>query len=60
MKIGGSSLCAKNYCSRYRPAARESQAPDTETTHTKSALDSIVSSLRGPELRSFGEKMLLY
>jgi len=30
---GGSYLCAKNYCSRYRPAARESQAPDTGTTH---------------------------
>ena len=30
---GGSYLCAKNYCSRYRPAARESQSPDTGTTH---------------------------
>ncbi|MEL6232629.1 MAG: formylglycine-generating enzyme family protein, partial [Cyanobacteria bacterium J06627_3] len=30
---GGSYLCAKNYCSRYRPAARESQAPDTGTSH---------------------------
>jgi sulfatase modifying factor 1 len=30
---GGSYLCARNYCSRYRPAARESQAPDTGTTH---------------------------
>lgn len=30
---GGSHLCAKNYCSRYRPAARESQAPDTGTNH---------------------------
>jgi len=30
---GGSYLCAKNYCSRYRPAARESQAQDTGTTH---------------------------
>jgi formylglycine-generating enzyme len=30
---GGSYLCAKNYCSRYRPAARESQAVDTGTTH---------------------------
>ncbi|MBN3959057.1 MAG: formylglycine-generating enzyme family protein [Nostoc sp. NMS8] len=30
---GGSYLCAPNYCSRYRPAARESQAPDTGTTH---------------------------
>jgi hypothetical protein len=30
---GGSYLCAKNYCSRYRPVARESQAPDTGTSH---------------------------
>ncbi|GJD19751.1 hypothetical protein RIVM261_047070 [Rivularia sp. IAM M-261] len=30
---GGSYLCAPNYCSRYRPAARESQAPDTGTSH---------------------------
>ena len=30
---GGSYLCARNYCSRYRPAARESQSPDTGTTH---------------------------
>ncbi|NJK37342.1 MAG: formylglycine-generating enzyme family protein [Oscillatoriales cyanobacterium RM2_1_1] len=30
---GGSHLCAKNYCSRYRPEARESQTPDTGTTH---------------------------
>jgi len=30
---GGSHLCARNYCSRYRPAARESQSPDTGTTH---------------------------
>jgi formylglycine-generating enzyme required for sulfatase activity len=30
---GGSHLCAKNYCSRYRPAARESQSSDTGTTH---------------------------
>jgi formylglycine-generating enzyme required for sulfatase activity len=30
---GGSHLCAKNYCSRYRPAARESQSPDTGTNH---------------------------
>ncbi|MBP0000214.1 MAG: formylglycine-generating enzyme family protein [Cyanobacteria bacterium SID2] len=30
---GGSYLCAKNYCSRYRPAARESQDADTGTTH---------------------------
>jgi len=30
---GGSYLCAPNYCSRYRPAARESQSPDTGTNH---------------------------
>ncbi|WP_390694088.1 formylglycine-generating enzyme family protein [Aetokthonos hydrillicola] len=30
---GGSFLCAPNYCSRYRPEARESQAPDTGTNH---------------------------
>jgi formylglycine-generating enzyme required for sulfatase activity len=30
---GGSYLCAPNYCSRYRPAAREAQAPDTGTSH---------------------------
>jgi formylglycine-generating enzyme required for sulfatase activity len=30
---GGSFLCAKNYCSRYRPAAREAQSPDTGTSH---------------------------
>lgn len=30
---GGSFLCARNYCSRYRPAAREAQAPDTGTSH---------------------------
>ncbi len=30
---GGSYLCALNYCSRFRPAARESESPDTGTTH---------------------------
>ncbi|MBP0021491.1 MAG: formylglycine-generating enzyme family protein [Cyanobacteria bacterium SBLK] len=30
---GGSFLCAPNYCSRYRPEARESQALDTGTNH---------------------------
>ena len=30
---GGSHLCAANYCQRYRPAARHSQAIDTSTTH---------------------------
>jgi formylglycine-generating enzyme required for sulfatase activity len=30
---GGSSLCAPNYCQRYRPAARYPQAIDTTTSH---------------------------
>jgi formylglycine-generating enzyme required for sulfatase activity len=30
---GGSFLCSENYCSRYRPAAREAQSPDTGTSH---------------------------
>ena len=30
---GGSYLCADNYCLRYRPAARTSQAVDTATCH---------------------------
>ena len=30
---GGSFLCSANYCSRYRPAAREAQSPDTGTSH---------------------------
>ena len=30
---GGSFLCARNYCSRYRPAARSSQAVDTSACH---------------------------
>ena len=30
---GGSFLCARNYCSRFRPAAREAQSPDTGTSH---------------------------
>jgi formylglycine-generating enzyme required for sulfatase activity len=30
---GGSYLCAKNYCSRYRPAAKEAEAPNTGTSH---------------------------
>ncbi|WP_322782633.1 formylglycine-generating enzyme family protein [Synechococcus sp. CBW1107] len=30
---GGSFLCAPNYCSRYRPAAREAESPDTGTSH---------------------------
>ena len=30
---GGSHLCAKNYCQRYRPAARHPQAVDSPTSH---------------------------
>ena len=30
---GGSHLCAPNYCLRYRPAARSSEAVDTSTAH---------------------------
>ena len=30
---GGSYLCAPNYCSRYRPAAREAQSTDTGASH---------------------------
>ncbi|MFT3813026.1 MAG: formylglycine-generating enzyme family protein [Acidovorax sp.] len=30
---GGSHLCAPNYCSRYRPAARHAHAVDTSTSH---------------------------
>lgn len=30
---GGSHLCAPNYCSRYRPAARMAQPVDTSTSH---------------------------
>ncbi len=30
---GGSFLCAPTYCSRYRPAAREAESPDTGTSH---------------------------
>lgn len=30
---GGSHLCAPNYCSRYRPAARQGQAADTSACH---------------------------
>jgi formylglycine-generating enzyme required for sulfatase activity len=30
---GGSHLCAPNYCLRYRPAARQSETPDTSTSH---------------------------
>ncbi len=30
---GGSHLCAKNYCQRYRPAARQAEPIDSSTTH---------------------------
>lgn len=30
---GGSHLCAPSYCLRFRPAARQSEAVDTSTTH---------------------------
>lgn len=30
---GGSHLCAKSYCQRYRPAARHPQAVDSPTSH---------------------------
>jgi sulfatase modifying factor 1 len=30
---GGSYLCAKNYCSRYRPGAREAEDSNTGTSH---------------------------
>jgi sulfatase modifying factor 1 len=30
---GGSHICAPNYCLRYRPAARQSEAVDTSTSH---------------------------
>ena len=30
---GGSHLCARAYCQRYRPAARQPQADDTSTSH---------------------------
>jgi formylglycine-generating enzyme required for sulfatase activity len=31
--MGGSHLCAPNYCLRYRPAARQGEAVDTSTSH---------------------------
>jgi formylglycine-generating enzyme required for sulfatase activity len=30
---GGSYLCARNYCSRFRPSAREAESADTGTSH---------------------------
>jgi formylglycine-generating enzyme required for sulfatase activity len=31
--MGGSHLCAPNYCLRYRPAARQAEAIDTSSSH---------------------------
>ncbi len=31
--MGGSHLCAPNYCLRYRPAARQPQMTDTSMSH---------------------------
>jgi sulfatase modifying factor 1 len=39
---GGSFLCARNYCSRYRPSAREAQSSDTGTSHIGFRLVSIL------------------
>ena len=50
---GGSYLCAKNYCSRYRPVARESQAPDTGTSHIGFRLVSDPKSTLGDDLIHF-------
>ena len=41
---GGSFLCARNYCSRYRPSAREAQSPDTGTSHIGFRLVSVLKS----------------
>ena len=38
---GGSFLCSETYCSRYRPAAREAQSPDTGTSTSASAWRSL-------------------
>jgi formylglycine-generating enzyme required for sulfatase activity len=55
---GGSYLCAKNYCSRYRPAARESQSPDTGTTHIGFRLASRLRRKWGYGLKFFKSAML--
>ena len=44
---GGSFLCAPNYCSRYRPAAREAESPDTGTSHIGFRLASPFLSTHG-------------
>jgi formylglycine-generating enzyme required for sulfatase activity len=44
---GGSFLCSPTYCSRYRPAAREAQSPDTGTSHIGFRLASPLSSTHG-------------
>lgn len=36
---GGSFLCSRNFCARYRPAARSSQAVDTSACHIGSPED---------------------
>ncbi|HEY3726591.1 MAG TPA: formylglycine-generating enzyme family protein [Solirubrobacteraceae bacterium] len=46
---GGSHLCAPNYCLRYRPAARQSEAIDTSTSHIGFR---CVLRLEGPATRS--------
>ena len=44
---GGSFLCAPNFCSRYRPAAREAESPDTGTSHIGFRLAASLSSTHG-------------
>ncbi|MCT0224128.1 formylglycine-generating enzyme family protein [Synechococcus sp. CS-1328] len=44
---GGSFLCSPTYCSRYRPAAREAQSPDTGTSHIGFRLASPLLSTHG-------------
>ena len=44
---GGSFLCAPNFCSRYRPAAREAESPDTGTSHIGFRLAASLSPTHG-------------
>jgi sulfatase modifying factor 1 len=44
---GGSFLCSPDYCSRYRPAAREAESPDTGTSHIGFRLVFPASSIDG-------------
>lgn len=46
---GGSHLCAPNYCLRYRPAARQSEAVDTSTSHI-----GFRCVVRGPRITPLG------